>query len=93
MERREFLRGVAAGMLGGTALYLGACGAAAPPAAEPQAPAAPGGEAPAGSGETAQAPAAQTAGENIQWQMTTSWPESLDTIHGGAIEVAARVKP
>ncbi len=94
MERREFLRGVAAGMLGGTALYLGACGAAAPapPASEPQAPAASGGETPASGGETAQAPAAQTAGENIEWQMTTSWPESLDTIHGGAIEVAARVE-
>lgn len=91
MERREFLRGVAAGMLGGTALYLGACGAAAPapeqPAGATSAPAG-GGEEPA---ETAQAPVSQTAGENIEWQMTTSWPESLDTIHGGAIEVAERV--
>lgn len=89
MERREFLRGVAAGMLGGTALYLGACGAAAPAPEQ-------GGEAnaPAGGGEeaeSAQAPASQTEGENIEWQMTTSWPESLDTIHGGAIDVAERV--
>ncbi|NJL33477.1 MAG: hypothetical protein HC893_06015 [Chloroflexaceae bacterium] len=66
MERREFLRGVAAGMLGGTALYLAACGASAPqepaeaPAGEPEAPAAE-----EGTGEeSAQAPAAQ-AGEML----------------------------
>ncbi len=95
MERREFLRGVAAGMLGGTALYLGACGAA-PPAAEEAT------EAPAADEET-EAPAEQPAEEDegarapavgqetVEWQMTTSWPESLDTIHGGALAVAERV--
>ncbi len=80
MERREFLRGVAAGMLGGTALYLGACGSGAPAGEEGE-----GGEA----DEGAQAPA--VGQETVEWQMATSWPESLDTIHGGALEVAARV--
>jgi TRAP-type mannitol/chloroaromatic compound transport system substrate-binding protein len=77
MERREFLRGVAAGMLGGTALYLGACGAT-------------NGEGGDGAEEEGgQAPA--VGQETVEWQMTTSWPESLDTIHGGALAVAERV--
>lgn len=77
MERREFLRGVAAGMLGGTALYLGACAATTT-------------EEGASEGEEgAQAPATQ-AGENVEWQLTTSWPEALDTIHGGPVEVSER---
>jgi TRAP-type mannitol/chloroaromatic compound transport system substrate-binding protein len=78
MERREFLRGVAAGLLGGTALYLGACGATTTQeGAEGE-----------GEEEGAQAPAQQQ--ETVDWQMTTSWPESLDTIHGGAITVSER---
>lgn len=92
MERREFLRGVAAGMLGGTTLYLGACGAAAPaPEADTEADAPESAEeepTAAEEEETAQAPA--VAQETVDWQMTTSWPEALDTIHGGAITVAER---
>ncbi len=79
MERREFLRGVAAGLLGGTTLYLGAC------AATTTEEGADGGD---GAEEGAQAPAQQQ--ETVDWQMTTSWPESLDTIHGGAITVSER---
>jgi TRAP-type mannitol/chloroaromatic compound transport system substrate-binding protein len=77
MERREFLRGVAAGMLGGTALYLGACGVSAPADTEDE------------EDESTEAPA--VGQETVEWQMTTSWPESLDTIHGGATTVAERV--
>ncbi len=93
MERREFLRGVAAGMLGGTTLYLGACGVSAPAAEETAEPdeAANGATTPAGSeqDEGAQAPA--VGQETVDWQMTTSWPESLDTIYGGGVTVAERV--
>lgn len=88
MERREFLRGVAAGVLGGTALYLGACAASAPTAEEGADPAAPAEGEGAGE-ESAQAPA--VGQETVEWQMTTSWPDSLDTIQGGAVDVAERV--
>ncbi|MDJ0724221.1 MAG: TRAP transporter substrate-binding protein [Prochloraceae cyanobacterium] len=29
---------------------------------------------------------------NVRWQMATSWPESLDTIYGGAVTICDRVK-
>jgi TRAP-type mannitol/chloroaromatic compound transport system substrate-binding protein len=90
MERREFLRGVAAGMLGGTALYLGACGAAAPEEEAADGEAAPAEGEDTEQTEGAEAPAAQTE-PTVEWQMTTSWPESLDTIYGGPVEVAERV--
>ena len=40
-----------------------------------------------------QASPAMTGGEQprIRWNMATSWPESLDTIYGGAVALAARI--
>lgn len=95
MERREFLRGVAAGMLGGSALYLGACGATAPTPPDQGAAAtttsAPEGQEPERT-EGAQAPAQRQELPTLEWTMVTSWPTSLDTIYGGAVTVAERVK-
>ncbi len=89
MERREFLRGVAAGMLGGTALYLGACGAGG---ASEEGDTEEGAEAPANGQEAEEGAQAPAVGqETVEWQMSTSWPAALDTIDGGATTVAARV--
>jgi TRAP-type mannitol/chloroaromatic compound transport system substrate-binding protein len=101
MQRRKFLRGVAAG---GAALTLAACSAAAPEQPATQAP--PQGQAdqPTAAG-AAQAPAAATAAQapaaqppaqgtelpTLEWNMATSWPVALDTIFGGAKTVADRV--
>lgn len=94
MKRREFLRGAGAGMLGGVALTLGACAANVPSTPGTTPSAAPGAAtlAPAQEGATQAAPPAQgEALPNLEWQMTTSWPVSLDTIFGGAQTVADRV--
>jgi len=82
MKRREFLRGTAAGMLGSAALALGACGAAAPEE---------GGATPGEAGEPAGASPPAQGQETVEWRMGTSWPVSLDTIYGGATDVAERV--
>lgn len=86
MKRREFLRGAAAGMLGSAALTLGACGASAP---EEQPTGGEEGGEQASPAAGAQAPA--QAQETVEWRMATSWPISLDTIYGGATDVAERV--
>jgi TRAP-type mannitol/chloroaromatic compound transport system substrate-binding protein len=101
MQRRKFLRGVAAGS---AALTLAACaGAPQQPAAQQptaggaatEAPAAAATTAPAGEAATtapaAQAPAQGTELPTLEWQMATSWPVALDTIFGGAQTVADRV--
>src|SRR6202043_215258 len=40
---------------------------------------------------TMAAPAIAQSMPEIKWRMTTSWPKSLDTLHGGAIEMARGV--
>ncbi len=76
MERRTFLGLAAKGALGAAALGLAGC---------QQVP----GAAPA-SQLQAEA-AADSALPEINWQMATSWPPSLDTIFGGAQVFADRV--
>ncbi|MCU0490733.1 MAG: TRAP transporter substrate-binding protein DctP [Chloroflexaceae bacterium] len=88
MQRRDFLRGAAAGLLGGVGLTLGACAAATPPVAAPTAP----GTAGATSAPGAQPPAQAQEKPAIEWQMATSWPESLrETIFGGAVVFSERL--
>ena len=80
MKRREFLGWAAKGAVGAAALGLTAC----------QAPAA----APAGTpkeGEIATEVEKDSALPEVEWQMATSWPPSLDTIYGGAQVFAERV--
>ena len=79
MERRSFLKKAGAGLAAGAAVGLAACGKKE----EAAAPAAPAASAPA-------APAVQTGGREIRWRLTSSFPKSLDTIHGGA-EVFAKM--
>ncbi|MES9870638.1 MAG: TRAP transporter substrate-binding protein [Sedimenticola sp.] len=38
------------------------------------------------------APAVIAAPKKLRWRMATSWPKALDTIYGGAVTVAERVK-
>ena len=38
------------------------------------------------------APAVIAAPKKIRWRMPTSWPKAFDTIYGGAVTVAERVK-
>lgn len=90
MERREFLRGVAIGALGGTGVLVAACGASAPQAPQQESAAT---TAPGAAPETApaEAPAQGEALPALDWQMATSWPVALDTIFGGAQTVADAV--
>ncbi len=85
MKRREFLRGAAAGVLGGLGMTLAACAGA------PAAPPAGGGAAAEPTAPQAQAPAQGSSLPAVEWRMGTSWPVSLDTIYGGATVLAERV--
>ena len=40
---------------------------------------------------TMAAPAIAQSMPEIKWRMTTSWPKSLDTLHGGAEQMAKMV--
>lgn len=81
MERRKFLRGMAAGALGMSAAALAACGQASP-----DAPAADGGDDPA-----AQAPAQGSDLPQLQWDMPTSWTPAIDVLFGAATRLGERV--
>jgi TRAP-type mannitol/chloroaromatic compound transport system substrate-binding protein len=95
MKRREFLELMAKGAIGGAAVGLVGCSqdannnatvnsndAAANNSANTAAN---------NATNTASATAAQSDLPNIEWQMATSWPVSLDTIFGGAEVFAQRV--
>jgi TRAP-type mannitol/chloroaromatic compound transport system substrate-binding protein len=86
MQRRKFLRGVAAG---GAALTLAACGGAA------QAPQQPAAQAPAGEAAAttapAQAPAQGTDMPAMTWDMPTSWGPSIPVVFSACQRFAARV--
>ena len=45
-------------------------------------------------GQSRQMSPAMTGGEQprVRWNMATSWPESLDSLHGGALAVAEQVR-
>ena len=107
MKRREFLRGTAAGVLGGLSVTLAAC-AGGPPSTQQgsaaTAPAAGQAEPTAAQSQAeptaaqaeptapqAQAPAQSSSMPAVEWEMATSWPVALDTIFGGAQSVADRV--
>jgi len=76
MNRRDFLQTVATRTAAATALGLAAgCGARQVGAPVPN----------------ADAIAQDSSLPEVKWQMATSWPLALDTIFGGAQEVAARV--
>lgn len=90
MQRRKFLRGLTAG---GAALTLTACTGNA---IDPEAGAGAEGEAEDTdaedtASEEVQAPAQNSSMPSLRWRMATSWPQSLDTIFGGAEDVAKGV--
>ncbi|NJN68574.1 MAG: ABC transporter substrate-binding protein [Chloroflexaceae bacterium] len=76
MERRDFLRGVGASVLSGTAMYLGACSAPS------------GGE--EGMGPNP-APMQASSLPVIEWRMATSWPNALDVLQGAAVAIGERL--
>ncbi|MBK9051746.1 MAG: TRAP transporter substrate-binding protein [Chloroflexi bacterium] len=96
MKRREFLELMAKGAIGGAAVGLVGCSQDVDPNATAN-----GSNAVANNtantaannaANTASATAAQSSDlPNIEWQMATSWPVSLDTIFGGAEVFAQRV--
>ncbi|MCB9433318.1 MAG: TRAP transporter substrate-binding protein [Ardenticatenaceae bacterium] len=91
MERREFLKMAAAGMIGSATLGVVGCGgneAAAP--AETETNAAPQAEVMPAE-ELAEEVQQDSALPELDWQMATSWPVALDTIFGGAQVFAERV--
>lgn len=79
MKRREFLKLAAKGTLGVGALGLVGCNT----------------QQQSGATENAQEIQQEAANDNalpeLEWQMATSWPPSLDTIYGGAVIFAERV--
>ncbi|MDE0370169.1 MAG: twin-arginine translocation signal domain-containing protein, partial [bacterium] len=93
VDRRDFLK--KAGMTvaaGGLLTTIGACGTGESEATTTQGT----------SGSATTAATADTAqeavevvmtqgGPEIEWEMGTSWPLSLDTIYGGAVDFAQRV--
>ena len=85
MKRREFLGYAAKGALGGVALGLVGCGA--PEAEEQQAPPAD----IASEEELTEAVQSESSLPEINWEIATSWPLSLDTIYGGAEVFAENV--
>ena len=93
MKRREFLRGTAVGVIGGLGMTLAACSnaPAAAPTSAPAAGAPTNAPAAATSAPQAQAPAQGSSMPAVEWEMATSWPQSLDTIYGGAVVTAERV--
>ncbi|MCX7792613.1 MAG: ABC transporter substrate-binding protein, partial [Chloroflexaceae bacterium] len=93
MKRREFLRGAAAGVLGGLGMTLAACAGApaAPPAGGGATSPAAGGATAEPTAPQAQAPAQGSSLPAVEWRMGTSWPIALDTIYGGATVLAERV--
>ncbi len=78
MERRDFLRGVGAALVGGVGLGLEACSTSSPPASGPE-------------GDDNQAAQQGTAFPSVTWRMATSWPKTLDILHAAATLIAERV--
>ena len=83
MDRRSLVKGAGAAGAAVVAGMLAACGkkedapAPAPaPAAAPASPAAP----------------AVHAGETVRWRLATSFPKSLETLHGCAVKFSETVK-
>lgn len=89
MKRREFLRGAAAGMLGGVSLTLGACASSVPQTSDTATTTT--GEAGGTTAAGAQPPLQGDSMPAVEWRCGTSWPISLDTIYGGATTTADRV--
>lgn len=80
MKRREFLRGVGAGVVGGAALALGACGSPDDESSK--------------SGDEAESPSAPMQGASlpaIAWRGVTSWTPAMDVLQGSMELLAARV--
>ena len=85
VDRRDFLK--KAGMTvaaGGLLTAVAACASEDEESAETTA-------APATTAAEAAEVVAAEGGPEIEWEMGTSWPLSLDTIYGGAVDFAERV--
>lgn len=100
MKRREFLELMAKGAIGGAAVGLVGCSQdvdtnatanSSNAAANNTAANNTANTAANNAANTASATAAQSDLPNVEWQMATSWPVSLDTIFGGAEVFAQRV--